>query len=1027
MTSDPTAALAREVSEEPPGEPLPRRYGRYVLEELLGSGGMGRVYRATLLGPAGFRKAVAIKVLRAALRGRPGPARAFLREARLGAMLRHPNLLRTHDVAVHGAEYFIAMELVDGLALNDVRRRGPLPTTASLEIVRQAAEGLAHAHAVAVGDRDGLVHRDIKPANLMLDRHGVVRVVDFGLAAAYAAADGGTRPEGRVMGTLGYMAPEQLVGEPLDGRADIYSLGLVLLDLVLGRRSRLADTVDAVADLAEPGDRAVGLDRRVRSGRLGRELDACVPGLGPIALEMLAFDRDARTPRAADVARDLASLIERRGDRAEFRAWAAEVVPPPADSGPRTWSAPRLAPELETTNIGPEPDTFVGRAAELARILEHLESARVVTLTGFGGTGKTRLARRAARELSARYGGGCWFVDLASVDDEAGVARAAAAGLGLTLSGADSVGDLDRIGRTIAGWGEALLVLDNAEHVLDAAVAAAGRWVAEAPDLRLLVTSRRSLGLKGEVVLPLAPLPLEDAAELFVDRAGIEGVATDPVRELVARLDGLPLAIELAAARTGVLTPETILARLDDRFRLLQKRGDDRHAGLRACIEWSWELLTPWEQATLAQMSVFHGADLESIEAIVRLREDPDAPWIVDVVGSLLDQSLIVSEMVDGRPRFRLLESIRVFGAAMLSGAPDLPHAASVASETLIRDAHAVHYARLGSPDFTAPYRVVRDRTRMAAMSRDEQNIWAAFEHALARGHADDAALAFASGAAVLEDRGPRRRALAAGRRIQSSAGFAEGASDEALAAVDYVVAAIVLRSGRPDEALALIDCCLEAVEGFPKTAAMHRKGWILQRLGRMDDAIALQKEVVARRRPAREGLAAALCALGISISKQGRDEEVLPILDEAVTVASAAGDKYGLALALGNLAHVLSALGRPEDAERSLREALRAADGLDVLPLATALQAGLGEIQAELGAVEEAFRSYTRAREFAVRLGHDMHLALATAGLAEAWSARGNREAAIGLYTEALERAPKHPYAARWRARRDELSSTSA
>lgn len=311
--------------------------------------------------------------------------------------------------------------------------------------------------------------------------------------------------------------------------------------------------------------------------------------------------------------------------------------------------------------------TFVGRDAERAAVLAALEEARLVTLLGPGGVGKTRLAAVVAAAAVALFPSGGVFVDLVPVRDGF-VARAVATALGVTEG---SHQPLEEAVAARLGTGRSLLVLDNCEHVIDEAAVFAERILAACPGARVLVTSRERLGIPGERSVPVSPLPLgSDAERLFRDRA----LAADPqfvaepaaIAELCARLDGMPLAIELAAARGASLGATGLLAALEDALRLLSggRGGDERHRSLRAVLSWSYDLLGEDEQTLFRRLGVFVGTfDMDAAAAV-----GGDRAGVADLLGRLVDKSLVVH--LRGRvSRWRLLETVRAFALDQLSAA----------------------------------------------------------------------------------------------------------------------------------------------------------------------------------------------------------------------------------------------------------------------------------------------------------------------------------------------------------------------
>ncbi|WP_393085590.1 ATP-binding protein [Streptomyces sp. LN704] len=337
---------------------------------------------------------------------------------------------------------------------------------------------------------------------------------------------------------------------------------------------------------------------------------------------------------------------------------------------------PRPTDGTPRGNLPLELDAFVGRSAELARLAEALEGSRLVTVTGVGGVGKSRLAARTASRADARDG--AWRAELAAVRDPDLVAYAVVEALGLTdqTSRAPRELLLDRLaGRQL------LLVVDGFEHLVDACAALVGELLRHTPGLRVLAVGRRPLEIEGERLFPLAPLGDAEAVELFEERAAarVPGFALDDgnrsdVQELCRRLDGIPLAVELAAGRLSALSPAQLLSRLEDRFRLLTGGGRDalpRHRTLRTAIGWSHELCTSEERLLWSRLSVFAGRfDLEAAEYVCG-GDGLHADHVLDVLGALLAQSVLAREETPAGPRYRMLDSVRAYGADWLAASGD--------------------------------------------------------------------------------------------------------------------------------------------------------------------------------------------------------------------------------------------------------------------------------------------------------------------------------------------------------------------
>jgi non-specific serine/threonine protein kinase len=397
--------------------------------------------------------------------------------------------------------------------------------------------------------------------------------------------------------------------------------------------------------------------------------------------------------------------------------------------------------ERRAERLPAEVTGFVGREAELAQAITLIGASRLVTVTGTGGVGKTRLALRAATQLKRDYHDGAAWVELSAVNDPELIGHRVASALG--ISEQDSRSELEAMFDHLRPR-NMLLVLDTCEHVVDACAMLSEAIIREAPGVTLLATSRQPLDLPGELVCPLAPMPVPDAGgtpggdalTLFAQRAAaaLPGFAVTPdnradVIRVCQRLDGIPLAIELAAVRLRALPLPDLVERLDRKFQVLtggRRVRQNRHQTLHGAIAWSYDLCTQAEQALWARLSVFPGTfDIGSAEEVCADGE-MDRDEITETIISLIDKSVVVRTGADGA-RYRLLDTIREFGAERLAASGD---------EARIRDRHVARYLAVAR-DFSAHFVSSRQLAMVTRLRLEDANFQAALEYALASGEAE--------------------------------------------------------------------------------------------------------------------------------------------------------------------------------------------------------------------------------------------------------------------------------------------------
>jgi predicted ATPase len=392
-------------------------------------------------------------------------------------------------------------------------------------------------------------------------------------------------------------------------------------------------------------------------------------------------------------------------------------------------------------NLPSQSTSFLGRERVITDISARLRRARLVTLTGVGGVGKTRLALQVGASVSPNFQGGTWQVQLASVLDPSATGHAVAAVFGVTQQQSQTIEQ--SIVESLAGR-QLLLILDNCEHLIGEVAALSRAIIDRCPRVTLLATSREALTIEGEQIYPVPPLGFLDgihspAVELFVERAravlpdfSMNGHGDD-VSEICRRLDGIPLAIELAAARMRVLSPAQVRTRLDDRFRLLTggpRHGLERHQTLRHAVQWSFDLLTPEERTVLCRCAVFAGGfSLEAAEHVCAEVEASESD-ILDLLDGLVRKSLVSVDHSGAIVRYSLLETIRQFGEKQLTAANE--------SEA-VRTRHAQYFAADSRANFEL-WRSPRQIEAYRWLDREMGNLRAAFRWSVDRGDIETAA-----------------------------------------------------------------------------------------------------------------------------------------------------------------------------------------------------------------------------------------------------------------------------------------------
>ncbi len=679
----------------------------YRLEKILGKGGMGEVWLAShilLDEPRAIKLMLGAYVADVSLRQRfvQGEARNSLR------LERHPGLVRVYELGLHEEVPFIVMEYIEGGPQGSnlkefIRNTGKLSLEQIRDIINTLASALDMAHA------QGLIHRDIKPANILIDKQGQPKLGDFGLTKDL---DSGVEltSAGFSSGTPAYMSPEQAQGRS-EKASDVYSLGCVLYEMLTGRPPFSGTSATLLMQHAATPPPPL----RKYEPNIPTEVEAVVLR----ALSKRPQDRYSSAGAMAQAYAKALKIVEDT-EHSETVVLSSSssgmpsmrtasqgrgTTPPSNNDNP---SGPLDTTENPTTpvpfkvvtpppvtpphNLPTQPTSFVGREAELTQAKSLLKSTRLLTLTGAGGTGKTRLSVELAGQVMTDYPDGVWLLELAPLGDATALQQEMAQVLGIKEEQSRP------LLTTLADYlreKKVLLVLDNCEHLLDASARIADRLLKSCPQVCILATSREGLAIGGETTWRVPSLSMPDpnnlpdlpaltqfeAVKLFIDRAlaalpnfTVTNQNAPALAQLCHQLDGIPLALELAAARIKSMTVEQISSRLDQRFRLLtggSRAALPRQQTLKALIDWSYELLTDLEKTLLARITVFSGGwALETAEAVCPGEFDGGEILDFDVtdgLAQLVNKSLVLADEHNGAVRYRMLESIRQYGRDKLT------------------------------------------------------------------------------------------------------------------------------------------------------------------------------------------------------------------------------------------------------------------------------------------------------------------------------------------------------------------------
>ncbi|MFL5652582.1 MAG: protein kinase domain-containing protein [Ktedonobacteraceae bacterium] len=965
-----------------------KQLGNYRLLHLLGKGGFAEVYLGEHLH---LGTQAAIKVLQMQLASED--IAPFRDEARLIAHLTHPHIVRVLDFAVEDGTPFLVMEYAPGGSLHHRHTAGmQLPLDIIVSYVRQVASALQYAH------KQHLIHRDVKPGNMLLGSRGEVLLSDFGMAVlAPHSQSYSTRPLAQeIAGTTLYLAPEQLQGKPQPA-SDQYSLGVVVYAWLCGTLPFRGTPIEiATQHLSVPPS----------------PLREQVPNLSP-AVEEVVLRALAKEPELRFVSvQDFATALELASQRPQASLFSST-------SSKRVRNFPRSTRKMPISLT-----SFIGREQEVAAACALLRQpeVRLLTLTGTGGVGKTRLGLEVATSLLDDFADGVSFVPLAPVNDPDLVIPAIAQTLGLREAGDRP---LQEQLKAYLQDQHRLLLLDNFEQVVAAALQLADLLVS-CRELKILVTSRAVLRIYGEHEFPVLPLAVPDLTQLpegedFMQYASVmlfleRSQAIKPdfqltranarvIAEICARLDGIPLAIELAAARMKLLHPQALLARLEHRLQLLTGGAQNiplRQQTLHNTIAWSYNLLNADEQRLFRRISVFvDGCTLEAIEFLCDTL-DHGATQVLDGVESLMNKSLLQQGVSMGNEsRLVMLGTIREFGLECLLANEEM--------ET-VRQAYAAYYLTLAeeaAPHLTDNQQAVW----LARLGREHQNLRVALNWALEQNEAETAlrlcvALwwyweAYAQGH-LKEGRHFLEKALAGNlgddrsmMRLRGRALFATGMV--AWIQGDYDHADAYCR-----ESLAL---CRELGDQQGIGNALHGLGRVALAKRNYSEAHSFTEEslVILRELGDTWGVAYALENLARLAFSQGEDSKALQLLQESLALFRGCGDKADMSWILLYLGRVFIKRGDQTVARSLLEEAVELCKEMgNKWGVAYGLRL-LGQLAFEQGNAATARSLLEESLVLHREVGDRRSLALSILFLANVVAFQGQATVAQRLYEESL------------------------
>jgi serine/threonine protein kinase/tetratricopeptide (TPR) repeat protein len=999
---------------------------RFELIDFIAQGGMGSVYRGHDLETG---SAIAIKLLRPEVVLRePEMLERFRREGEALQKLNHPNIVRMIAALQEGDDHYIVMEYMPGSLRALLKAQGRLSIARTLSIGIELADALTRAHHLKI------IHRDIKPDNVLLAPDGTPRLTDFGIARA---ADQMQITTGQFVGTPVYVAPEVVQGKPSDERADSWSFGVLLWEMLTGTPpflgEQLISTLNAILQSPLPDIR--------------ESVPEIPESLASLLTHLLQKNPDHRPASIRRIGAELETII---------RSLDGTPLQPDNLSQTLLLDGSRFNTPTPITNVAAPPHNlpthttpFIGRTEDVSELLRLVDDrdCRLITLVGAGGMGKTRLSIQVAQQRIAAFVDGVFFAALAPISQPQHIVNAINEALGFNPAG-NGTPQEQLIGYLAPR--QLLLILDNFEHVLEGAEFV-GEILDHAPNVKIIATSREALNLQGEwlhtmrglEVPPTADAPhLEGYSAIALFLQAARRVKRDfaleanrvPVVRIARLVDGMPLGLELAAAWLKTTTAARIadeIARNFDFLATTARNVTERHRSLRAVFDYSWKLLTPDEARILAALAVFKGGFTESAAKAI-------CGATLNQLSSLIDKSLL---RIDSSERYTLHEMVRQYAAEKLHES---------GQEQAVRDAHADHYSR-----FVASYQRAIETDGMVraldAISTEMDNIRQAWTHAVERGQ-------FAVTDHMLEALYYTYRIRSFGQDAWDNFGMAMAALEQLpespqrdiwyarLLARRSWFTFIVLKYGqkpvpnfkqaadllrkhnaRRDLTFALSYYGVFTHERAESIAALQEALTICREIGYLEgEVLALiflsrrtvgdesrqynkQALAIARRVRNVEATSDCLRDLGISEMRLGHYDQVISVITEALVGDRTLNDQLGIATDLNTLGFTYAQLGRYAEAERALREALSICRAIQYNTGEALALRGLGFTALLAGAFETARTCYLETLSIPLLPDYDQQFV--RVGLAHIELERGDYATARQMIEKAIAAHPDSDY----------------